>query len=207
MNMRILNNVAVSLVTLFFSGTAYSQDCTLRKNKDGIAVYTCEVKDSKFKSIRVELTLESTTPEKLMNVLLDIENYVQWQYKMVAAKVLERISDHEFIYRTIVDAPWPADNRELIMHMKMEYDTAARTVSINVKNASYDYPVEKGVVRVPFSQANWKVTAESDDLKIIYLLRVDPGGSIPAWVINMGIADGPFHSFNHLKERIRAITP
>jgi hypothetical protein len=207
MHMRILNNVAISLATLLFGGTVYGQDCTLRKSKEGIAVYTCDVKDSKFKSIRVELTLENTSAEKLMKVLLDIENYVQWQYKMVAAKVLERISDREFIYRTIVDAPWPADNRELIMHMKMEYDAAAQILLINVKNASYDYPAEKGVVRVPFSEASWKVTTENNDLKIIYLLRVDPGGSIPAWVINMGIADGPYHSFNHLKERIRTTTP
>jgi hypothetical protein len=89
----------------------------------------------------------------------------------------------------------------------MEYDAAAQILLINVKNASYDYPAEKGVVRVPFSEASWKVTTENNDLKIIYLLRVDPGGSIPAWVINMGIADGPYHSFNHLKERIRTTTP
>jgi hypothetical protein len=182
--------------------SSFAQDCTLKKVKDGISVYTCKAKDSKLKSIRAELTLPGKTLHELMTLLDDINDYKNWQYNMIESSVLKRINDHEVIYRTVVEAPWPASDRELIVRKRVELDPVAQVLTIVVEDTDYDYPEDSDLVRVPYQVATWKVTAVNGDLKVVYTLSVDPGGSMPAWIINLGIAEGPFHSFGKLKEKM-----
>jgi hypothetical protein len=60
------------------------------------------------------------------------------------------------------------------------------------------------MVRIPFSEAKWRVTRlNQSSLKIDYTLRVDPGGYVPAWLANMAMAEGPFYSFSKLKEYLQ----
>jgi hypothetical protein len=193
--------ILVLIIVCWFLPAA-GQDCTLKKNKDGIAVYTCNEADSHLKSIRAELTLHDTSPATLINALADVDNFTQWQYKMSEAAVLEHISDREMIYRTVVDAPWPVDNRELIVQMTIDHDPAKGQVFIHVRTVPFNHPATKGLVRVPFSEAKWNITQHDNDLKIIYTLKVDPGGSLPPWIINLGVAEGPFHSFANLRKKV-----
>jgi len=199
---RIIRTALLVTVVACCFLTAFGQDCTLKKNKDGIAVYTCNEADSHFKSIRAELTLQNTSPATLINALADVDNFTQWQYKMSEAAVLQHINDKEMIYRTVVDAPWPVENRELIVQMTIDHDPAKGQVFIFVRTVPFDHPVTKGLVRVPFSEAKWNVTVRDNDLVIVYTLKVNPGGSLPAWIINMGVAEGPFHSFANLRKKV-----
>lgn len=178
------------------------EDCTLKKVKDGITVYTCKAKDSKLKSIKAELILPGKTIDALLTLLDNIEDYKNWQYKMIASEVLQRIDEHEVIYRTVVEAPWPASDRELIVHKQITLDATAKQLTIEVKTADYKYPTADDLVRVPYQLAIWRVTEVKEGLKVLYTLSVDPGGSIPAWIINLGVAEGPFHSFGKLKEKL-----
>jgi START domain len=190
------------LIGWVYGNTLFAQDCTLKKVKDGISVYTCESKESKRKSIRATLTLKGKTLQELVTLLDNIDDYKNWQYKMIESSILQRINDREVIYRTVVEAPWPAANRELIVHKKVTMDTEAHTLTIVVEDSDYPYPEDSDLVRVPYQVATWKVTAVNNDLKVDYTLDVDLGGSIPAWIVNLGIAEGPFHSFGKLKKKL-----
>ena len=55
-----------------------------------------------------------------------------------------------------------------------------------------------------FSHVQWKLFAISAKLiRIEYTIQVDPGGSIPAWVLNLFSTKGPFETFSKLKEMLR----
>ena len=43
------------------------------------------------------------------------------------------------------------------------------------------------------------------DLKVSYFLNVDPGGSIPAWLVNLAVAEGPYESFRNLKRQLSEV--
>jgi hypothetical protein len=185
-----------------FSFVSQSQDCTLKKVKDGISVYTCEVADSKLKALRVELTLSDTKMEDLIALLADVKGYINWQYKIIECDVLKEISEREVVYRTVMEAPWPASDREMIVDKQTDYDSTTQILTVIVKSIPYDYPEDDDLVRVPFSEAVWKVASLKNDLKVVYALRVNPGGSIPSWIINLGIAEGPLHSFGYLRDAL-----
>ena len=53
------------------------------------------------------------------------------------------------------------------------------------------------------SQGSWTVVPLSSSLlKVEYFILIDPGGSVPAWMINMVAAQAPYYSFKTLKDII-----
>jgi hypothetical protein len=67
-----------------------------------------------------------------------------------------------------------------------------------------DYiPEKNGIVRVPLSVERWIVTPlPGDKIRISYELRLDPGASAPAWLINLFSTKGPFETFGHLRQQL-----
>jgi hypothetical protein len=69
------------------------------------------------------------------------------------------------------------------------------------------YPVKDGIVRIEHSVGKWIITPiDSSHVKIEYTLHLDAGGSVPAWLLNMFITQGPMESFKKLKDQLQKPT-
>lgn len=202
--MLVLGKVVFSLsFILSLALLSHGQtECDLKKDKDGIKVYTCKSDSSKFRSLKAEFDLENTTPEMLENFLWDVDNYVNWQYDMAESGLIKKINDHEMIYRSEIDAPWPVDDRELLVQFYVNRSLAPDQLVFLIYSIPYEYPVKDGVIRVPFSKASWQVTKTGTGLHVKYSLNIDPGGHVPSWLVNMAMAEGPYVSFRNLKTMI-----
>jgi START domain len=65
-------------------------------------------------------------------------------------------------------------------------------------------PVKSGVVRIANSKGKWVLSpVNKGRVKIVYTLHADPGGSLPAWLINMFVTKGPSQSFRKLKVHLQ----
>jgi hypothetical protein len=180
-----------------------SNECDLKRDKDGVKVYTCKSDYDKFKSLKAEFVLENTSIEKLEAFLRDVSNYPTWQYNMTEAKVLAWKDANELIYRSVIDAPWPLEDRELIMRFWSD-DNQGDYVYFYMENTSFDYPIDEELIRVPFMKGQWRVKRTmNNSLYVEYFLRIDPGGTVPAWLVNIAMADGPHHSFRSLIEQLK----
>ncbi len=105
------------------------------------------------------------------------------------------------IYRTIIDAPWPLDSRELIV----QFSTVVHDVdhaSFYIKTIPHELPVSDDLVRVPFSQARWDIVRSNNSLYVTYSMNIDPGGYVPPFLVNRAMAEGPYQSFINLKKLI-----
>jgi hypothetical protein len=61
-----------------------------------------------------------------------------------------------------------------------------------------------GKVRVPSYKADWKVTMPTPEtIHISYFMEVDPGGSAPAWLLNMFADKGPYGTFSGLSDELK----
>lgn len=179
-----------------------SNECELKRDKDGVKVYTCKPESTRFKSLKAEFTLENISIEGLEAFLFDVKNYPTWQYNMVEAKVLSKSNEHDMIYRSLIDAPWPLEDRELIVRFQA-VNTKTEGLFFSIQNVQHDYPATEGIIRVPYMNATWNITkAANNKLNVVYTLNIDPGGSVPAWLVNIAMADGPHHSFRSLREQI-----
>lgn len=180
---------------------AQTRECDLKKDKDGIKVFTCKSDTSKFRSLKAEFVIENKSIEELKAFMFNVPNYLKWQYDAIEASMLKKISEDEMIYRIVIDAPWPVTNRELIV----KFSTAIQNEShanFYITTIKSDFPPHEDLVRIPYSQASWTVNRINNDLHVIYQMNIDPGGYVPPFLINMAMADGPHESFRNLKKLI-----
>jgi len=203
--MKIINIKLATLVLFSLSASAAigQYNWKLSKDQDGIKVYQSEVKHSKFKNIKVECTLEGTY-DKLISVLNDVTNQKTWVYNNVSSSILKRISAHEFYYYSETRLPWPMTNRDAVVHLKMDMDSLNRFLKVSAVSVPAYAPEKSGMVRVPRSNISWYVTMPSaKTISIVYIFDAEPGGSLPAWAVNMFTDKGPYESFKKLSELLK----
>ncbi|WP_190295409.1 START domain-containing protein [Mucilaginibacter rubeus] len=186
---------------LFFSPEwLYAQGkWELKRNENGIEVYSRTPLTGNLKEIRVICEF-NTTKLKLINALKDIDHYNDWVYSTKENNILKVLNPNQFIYHSISNLPWPLKDRDLIVELSVLPDEKHEQFQIQVKSLPDYLPRDKKYVRVPYSLALWNVTVKSESLlKIDYTFSVDPGGSIPAWLVNSTLPVGPYNSFHKLK--------
>lgn len=175
----------------------------LSKNKDGIKVYQSETSYSDFKSIRVETVLPGNY-DKLMASLNDVVHQKDWVYSSKQSYVLKRNSPYDFYYYTETSVPWPVSNRDAVIHMIMTRDSLDRFLKITATGVPDYIPEKNGKMRIPKLLINWYVTMlSSNSISIVYTFEAEPGGSVPAWLVNIFADKGPYESFKKLSEILK----
>lgn len=69
----------------------------LRKDKNGIKVYSHEAEDSDFDSFTAKMIVDGTV-STFVAVILDLENFPDWGYNVVSVEILETYGDTLQIY-------------------------------------------------------------------------------------------------------------
>lgn len=174
----------------------------LKKDENGIAVFTRKAAAGNLKELRVTCELDATKAQ-LVSTLLDIDNYNDWVYSNKKSVILKTVNPQKLIYYTESHLPWPIKDRDLIVELTIS--PTRDVLNIQAKSLPAYLPKHNNFIRVPYSLAVWRVTQSSNNkLKVDYTFSVDPGGSIPAWIVNATMAIGPYNSFAKLKEVLRS---
>ena len=194
--------LAVFLIINF--NTAFSQEeWELTKEKNGIRVYTSKDAATKFKVIKVEAVFTGTI-QKLVNILTNVGDTKNWVYGTKDSYIIKRINANEILYYSETSLPWPVSNRDVPIKMQLNVDQKANTLKVFASGMPKAIPEKKGVVRIPYFSAFWDVKYDSrKKLIITYILKMDPGGTVPAGVTNMFITKGPYETFNNLSEMLK----
>lgn len=199
-----IKNIGLLLFCLFCPPPAHSQkEWELRKSENGIEVYTRNAESSSFKELKSVVTLQ-TSLSSIVALLNDWDSYPQWVYRCGKSTTLKNISETELIHYQTVLAPWPVDNRDFIVNVKMVQDPASGVVVITSACTPDFIPVVPDYVRIREFKASWTLSPQKNGtVQVVYQLLVNPGGYVPAWVINLAVVDGPYETTLHLKEWIK----
>src|SRR5258705_2379459 len=203
-----MKNIATKIFLLFLfsvsAARAYSQyDWKFVKEKDGIKVYESKTQTSNYKAIRVECTITGTY-DKLISLLNNVSRHKEWVYNNKISYVLKRNSAYDLYYYTETSLPWPMSNRDAIIHLTMKRDSLDRFLQISAMGLPKNIPEKSGKVRVPRTMVSWYVTKPTaTTIHIVYSFDADPGGSLPAWLVNSFADKGPFESFKKLSGILR----
>ncbi|MEO6849964.1 MAG: hypothetical protein ABI203_06380, partial [Mucilaginibacter sp.] len=170
-------------------------------------VYTRLLENEKFKEIKANFDLKAT-PEQLIGILQNVSHQKDWSYGTKTAYVINKKGKDTLIYYVEVSLPWPLSNRDLVVELTFKKDTINNTLRIQAKSIMGILPPKLNLVRVPFSLAIWDINILSDKLlKVQYTFSTNPGGALPAWLVNYAASVGPYNSFHKLKEVISKTYP
>jgi len=191
----------VSILLFAFVAVTAQGNWELKKSENGIAVYTRKAATGNLKELRVVCELDATKAQ-LISTLQDIGNYNDWVYSNKKSEILKSLNPYKIIYYTESRLPWPIKDRDLIV--QLDIYSGPEILEIEAKSLPGYLPQNKKYVRVPYSLAKWRVTQVTENkLKVDYTFSVDPGGSIPSWLVNATMAIGPYNSFAKLREVLK----
>lgn len=178
-------------------------DWKLNTNKDGIKVYTSIAENSAFKAVKTIGNVE-TTMSQLAKVLMDVSNTEEWVYGAKNPQLLKQFSPTDLIYYAEAVLPWPMSNRDFIIRITMTQDPVTKAVTMVTENMPKYVPEKKGIVRIQRSSGIWKLTPVSTGIiRVEYTLQVDPGGLLPAWLVNLFATTGPYQSLKGLRKEVK----
>lgn len=174
----------------------------LKKNENGIAVYARKLTTGKFKEIRVICEVKGTEAQ-LYKILQNVNHHKDWVYNTKVSYLIKRKSKDTLFYYSEVSLPWPITNRDLAIRLTFERDTMNKILKVQARSTDNILPEKSGLVRVPYSLGLWNVTAlPNNRIKIDYTFSVNPGGALPAWLVNSMATAGPYNTFKSLKALI-----
>lgn len=198
MNRKIAGLVA--LILLAATTTADGQaDWELARDKDGIKVWVKDFPESNFKQFKSEVTMPADL-HALVALQLDIANMDKWYDNVGTVTPTKKISDLEGIYVIDFDMPFPVLDRVSAVRARMWYDQATETVHVKTQ---YEPGIitDTDKVHVKRIQSTWEISPAGEGHVLIkHSGYMDPSGSLPAWLANTGIKDGPVKTFRAMRQ-------
>jgi hypothetical protein len=186
---------------LFFTTNVFSQKPSWRfiKETKGIKVYYREIPNQSLNEIKIQTTFDCSL-STIVEALRDVDSYPKWVYKASFSKKVKQISASEMIYYNSLDFPWPLIDRDICIRTKVSQNPKTKEVacvSFAVESALEKYPNH---IRIKEFNSNWTFIPLGNLVKGEYVFSSNPGGSIPIWLVNASLEDGPIKTIQNLKK-------
>ncbi|TNF42990.1 MAG: hypothetical protein EP310_05230, partial [Bacteroidetes bacterium] len=179
-------------------------DWNLKKDKDGIKIYTRSVEGSSFEEYKAITTIEKSTMNKVLMVILDVKNYESLFPDCMNPKVLKQEGEYDCIVYTQTKGPFPVKDRDSVFEQKTHINNNGKYAKISLMVIPGYFAEDKNFVRIRKGSGYWELTAEdNENVKVIYQFHGEPGGEIPAWLVNSFVVGHPFETLKNLKNRVK----
>ena len=181
------------------AGTAKdSSDWKLRKDRNGIRVWTRDHKKEGILEYLSKITIE-TNLETLIDIIQDVDKYPDWTENCETASTHKILSDTSRIEYMTTKVPWPLEDRDVAMEFVVVKNSDTY-FQANLTSAPEAVPLSDDYLRIEISQGSWIFKKKDDNrVEVIHQFLSDPGGNIPKWIVNMFIVSGPYKTLDNLK--------
>ncbi len=173
----------------------------LRKQQDGIQVFTSAWPNSGFEAFRGE-TLVDAPLSSIIAVLQDVARYDEWMPNARQTRLLDRQGDSRLLFYIRTKTPWPVRDRDGVYDCRFQR-LSGGSVKIEIGCQADAQPEADGVVRIREAEGFWILQPQEKQVKVVYQVHAEPGGAIPAWLANLGLVGIPFVTLQELKSRVK----
>ena len=199
MDMR-LSITCMVLLVLFPVAILGQAGWKLKREKNGISIYVREQADSPLKEYRARAVLAHPI-QQVSEFHSDLERHPEWVFRCTGLAIIEGKGEQKVRYHTTYDIPWPMKDRDLTVEAVITHHAGGKKIESLTEDIMLDYPVEKGVIRMP-AYLEWVILEEIDSMNTLFIAEgyADPGGTVPAWLVNMFLVDGIYDSVIKTRE-------
>lgn len=142
------------------------------------------------------------TPDEMMKLLTDFDNYHTWMPRCSKSRMVARLSDNEFIAHLHFEAPWPVKDRDCVVRVKVVKDSKNGSITITQTSEPKYLKAENDVVRIEQLVSTWKLIPKNGGTEVVNEYASNPGGNIPDWMVNTESVDQPMQTFENLQQKV-----
>ncbi len=195
---------AVLFLFIFSScGILFAQESpwVLKQSRDGIPVYTRKVAGSPILEYKANVIINEPSP-KVIAFFEDEKQIPRWYYQCVHAELVER-SSHQVVLYLVLRLPWPVTARDVVFSRDKLEDPVNGTITYSLTALPDRLPRAKGMIRVPTIKSSWIFKSlSSGHTQVFFQQHSDPGGSIPAFMVNELAVDTPYNSLKNFRKMV-----
>ena len=190
----------LSFCWLFFCANAQipaGDDWKLVDDKEYMKVYSRLTEKSKFKEIKMDVLIDAPC-EKILDFISIASKFPEWIYSCSEAYSI-RIDNDIDTYYIRFDMMWPVSDRDIVQFSQTKKDPATGIYTIHTQAITGKIPEKENVVRVKDNRIIWNlIPLDPGRTRIIYYAISDPGGVVPAWLVNQVVTIGPRRTMDNL---------
>lgn len=178
----------------------------LTSDRKDIKVYMRHTDGSRLKTFRGVLRLPLEDEFAMVALLNDYDTIPRWLHFVDGAEEIERDGPLNRVLRFTTRLPWPLRNREAVLEAFVveRMDDDEESVMVYMENRPDRIPDNPDYIRFPEMEALFgAVRQEGNEVEVIYQVVLDPGGYIPAWLINVLMRDAPYYTLDRLRRIIQ----
>ena len=186
------------LISAFFSLPAAASDdgWVLREDRNGIVVHTRQEPGSPHWRYR-GIGYADRPVEQVVMMMRDLDHLEDWLDKAYDTAMVREIDARTRLVYMKIETPAIPD-RDLIVSQQFE-QVGAREFRVYLRGYPDELPAQDGLVRIPYYDGFWHLTAEGERTRIEYQGQLDPGGwLVPTFVTNLLVSDVPYNSIRKI---------
>ena len=170
----------------------------LSLEKDEISIYTRSIETSNFKEFLAEATMTGSI-EEFREIIMGINNYPEWMPDCKSAEIIDHPNPNDVTYHMKLKVPFPFANRDIVQQLVLtEHDNI---LEIEIINRPLKVKENKKYVRLQRAYGKWSIKQPSEgNISIRFQYFADPGGDIPAWLVNSFVVKNPHITLLNMKE-------
>jgi len=170
---------------------------------DGITVHKRIKEDTNFFEFKSTGVLRGEISDYL-SVILDTEIMPDWAPQCLEAQNVESINDRETIIYVACNDVLPVADRDYVAKRTIISNSEKSTIRVNINLIENPgAPDIKSRVHIPYLQCCWILKRINPSHTHVELRAcVDPGGWLPAWLVNWGYRWIPYRYLKDLESKI-----
>ena len=182
---------------------ARASDWEVIADREGIVVSRRLVEGRGFPQLRSAGEVPGT-PYEVLSILLDVTAHVDWRPDCVESKTVRKIDTWRSIVYTRTDAPWPVSDREAVIENEVIFiDPPSKLKVTFAAVTAPDVDRRPDTIRMETATGFYAIEAIDEVRSLVhYEVDVDPGGSLPDWLVSMQSTRNPLETLAGLRRRL-----
>lgn len=193
-------NLMVFIFSLVISFIGFHDDWKLVKQTEDFKVFIRKPADAKFEQIKI-IAFSNARLSEAVAVFEDVAKHTDWNYSTGESYMLDPRSYNDFDYYITLDMPFPVKDRDVVINYTRQQDPVTKAVKIVSRSKSGVKDPLDAFIRINDFYSSYDLSIEpKGGIRIEYYLDADPGGNLPAWVVNLITTKGPTQTMRSLLE-------
>lgn len=189
-----------TLAVVFLCAFSFSSGWMLEIEEKGVKVFTKTIEGEPIKATRAIAEYDAS-PERILSILSDPSQSMKWMDRVAMSKMIRRVDANSFYVYSLIELPWPMDNRDVVV--RTDISREGERIIVSITNSPSEYPEQEGVIRMPRYRGKWTLEPLPGGGTLVTNESFSTiGGSIPDWLLS-GAIDSAKETMLNLREYLR----